>query len=404
MSASSSPSSRREPPNGTRPRWAFLAALSLGVVQASLGVRAAQAAALAAGASPLPAEVFLSAPFPSGTEYRVSCDYFPCNPAHAGTNDPNGVNDHYALDLTVNARGNGHGAAVTAAAAGTVVFAGWGQGRMSIYGQNVLVAHPTDQGKVLHSFYAHLHTVAVQPGQQVRAKDPIGTLGGSSRGRLDALAPHLHFAVYEDPTLDDGPKGGRAVRPEPLDGNTGIGLRQVLTAGDGTHEALYVVVDDLSRGFAAGPEAQIQSTASSAREQWMYGTEDTWTASTGYGPRARHLVVPSSSGGRGPVATWQHEVPWDGPTRIEVFVPRSSRSVATSAAYSVQVGTQAAECHLDQTRGQGGWVTLCEGRVFPAAKTDSLTVELLRGPSTQDEALLLIDAIRFLRAAPPDAP
>jgi murein DD-endopeptidase MepM/ murein hydrolase activator NlpD len=46
----------------------------------------------------------------------------------------------------------------------------------------------------LRLYYAHLDTQLVEPGQFVRAGDPIGTIGNT--GNASTTPPHLHFGVY----------------------------------------------------------------------------------------------------------------------------------------------------------------------------------------------------------------
>jgi peptidoglycan LD-endopeptidase LytH len=46
----------------------------------------------------------------------------------------------------------------------------------------------------LRLYYAHLDTQLVEPGQLVRAGDPIGTIGNT--GNATTTPPHLHFGVY----------------------------------------------------------------------------------------------------------------------------------------------------------------------------------------------------------------
>lgn len=81
-----------------------------------------------------------------------------------------------------------------AAAAGTVVSAGWN----GAYGLEVVVDH----GSGVRTQYAHLAALAVTAGQAVQVGDRLGTIGstGSSTG------PHLHFEVVVDGSPVD-PRG-----------------------------------------------------------------------------------------------------------------------------------------------------------------------------------------------------
>jgi murein DD-endopeptidase MepM/ murein hydrolase activator NlpD len=148
---------------------------------------------------------------------RVNCAYGThCSPAHKRTHSPSATNDHYALDLVRLAPGNGFDKSVVAVAPGVVRYAGWTTRGFSPYGKVVYLEHAyrDSEGHRYQTLYAHLNRVKVSKGQRVRAGEAIGTLGGSSKGRLGKLGFHLHFAMYQDarPVLG----GGRAVLPEPL--------------------------------------------------------------------------------------------------------------------------------------------------------------------------------------------
>jgi murein DD-endopeptidase MepM/ murein hydrolase activator NlpD len=80
---------------------------------------------------------------------------------------------------------------VLATAPGTVIFAGWQTG----YGQVVEVDH----GFGVHTFYAHLDSVAVKKGQTVDYRDILGLLGTTGR----SSGPHVHYEVrYDNKPLD----------------------------------------------------------------------------------------------------------------------------------------------------------------------------------------------------------
>lgn len=80
---------------------------------------------------------------------------------------------------------------VLATAPGTVVFAGWQTG----YGQVVEIDH----GFGVHTFYAHLDSVAVKKGQTVDYRDILGLLGTTGR----SSGPHVHYEVrYDNRPLD----------------------------------------------------------------------------------------------------------------------------------------------------------------------------------------------------------
>jgi murein DD-endopeptidase MepM/ murein hydrolase activator NlpD len=80
---------------------------------------------------------------------------------------------------------------VLATAPGTVVFAGWQTG----YGQVVEIDH----GFGVHTFYAHLDSIAVKKGQTVDYRDILGLLGTTGR----SSGPHVHYEVrYANKPLD----------------------------------------------------------------------------------------------------------------------------------------------------------------------------------------------------------
>lgn len=80
---------------------------------------------------------------------------------------------------------------VLATAPGVVVFAGWQTG----YGRVVEIDH----GFGVHTFYAHLDSVAVKKGQTVDYRDILGLLGTTGR----SSGPHVHYEVrYDNKPLD----------------------------------------------------------------------------------------------------------------------------------------------------------------------------------------------------------
>jgi murein DD-endopeptidase MepM/ murein hydrolase activator NlpD len=77
-----------------------------------------------------------------------------------------------------------YGSRVGAAGRGHVVFAGWNSGG---YGNLVVVKHRLG----FESWYAHLSSIAVSPGQRVVGGNTIGYVGSTGR----STGPHLHFEV-----------------------------------------------------------------------------------------------------------------------------------------------------------------------------------------------------------------
>ncbi|ASW53640.1 M23 family metallopeptidase [Plantactinospora sp. KBS50] len=88
---------------------------------------------------------------------------------------------HAGIDLA-----EPEGTPIHAAAAGTVVNAGWA---FSGYGISVVIDH--GNGYLTH--YAHQSRTAVTVGQKVTAGQVIGYEGATG----DATGPHLHFEVHE---------------------------------------------------------------------------------------------------------------------------------------------------------------------------------------------------------------
>lgn len=97
---------------------------------------------------------------------------------------------HAGLDLVAPA-----GTEVRAAAAGTVVSAGWRGG----YGQLVEIRHASGTS----TRYGHLSAILVTEGQQVAVGDRIGRVGSTGR----STGPHLHYETR---------RGDEAVNPAPF--------------------------------------------------------------------------------------------------------------------------------------------------------------------------------------------
>ena len=83
------------------------------------------------------------------------------------------------------------GTPIKAAAAGTVVFAGWKGG----YGQAVIISH----GNGLATLYAHQSELLVNVGDKVKRGEVIGKVGSTGY----ATGPHLHFEVRVNGTPVD---------------------------------------------------------------------------------------------------------------------------------------------------------------------------------------------------------
>lgn len=100
---------------------------------------------------------------------------------------------HYAIDIAADA-----GTRAMAAAAGTVIFAGW---KNNGGGYQVWIAH----GSGLYTTYNHMMSVSVGRGQHVARGQQVGRVGMTG----NATGPHLHFEVWRGPVWD----GGTRVNP-----------------------------------------------------------------------------------------------------------------------------------------------------------------------------------------------
>lgn len=89
-----------------------------------------------------------------------------------------GLRFHAGIDIARPA-----GTRVIASSDGRVVQAGWASG----YGLLVTIDH----GRGLQTRYAHLSSLGVAPGQQVRRGDVLGSVGSTGR----STGPHLHYEL-----------------------------------------------------------------------------------------------------------------------------------------------------------------------------------------------------------------
>jgi murein DD-endopeptidase MepM/ murein hydrolase activator NlpD len=101
------------------------------------------------------------------------------------------VGFHKGVDL-----GADYGETVHAAAAGTIVAAGWDDGG---YGNKIDIDH----GNGYHTWYAHLSRVEVQIGQHVYKGQTIAQVGSTGF----STGPHLHYQVMLN---------GTPIDPEPF--------------------------------------------------------------------------------------------------------------------------------------------------------------------------------------------
>lgn len=94
---------------------------------------------------------------------------------------------HPGLDIAV-----GEGTAVYASDTGTVTYAGW-----NIYGYGNLVV--VNHGNGYETFYAHLSSYNVVPGQVVSQGQVVGASGNTG----NSSGPHLHFEIRINGNRDD---------------------------------------------------------------------------------------------------------------------------------------------------------------------------------------------------------
>ena len=94
------------------------------------------------------------------------------------------VVDHPGIDIAARA-----GADVLAPADGTVEIAAAKYSGGARLGTVIIIDH----GNGLKTFYAHLGSLTVEPGQNVRGQEPIAKVGSTG----ESTGPHLHFEIWE---------------------------------------------------------------------------------------------------------------------------------------------------------------------------------------------------------------
>jgi hypothetical protein len=161
---------------------------------------------------------------------------------HCRTQDGR-ANDHFAPTRSAGIMRARQRATCAAAASGTVIAAGWGSSGWAAYGQRIYIEHDFNaDGHKYTTLYAHLDSISVSEGQHVNKGDVIGALGQSCNGTTSCSnfsTPHVHFSLHRDSNFGGSGSGGsyagRAVRPEPMDGVTGISQGQIHVSKNGRH-------------------------------------------------------------------------------------------------------------------------------------------------------------------------
>ena len=92
--------------------------------------------------------------------------------------------DHPGIDIAAR-----RGVDVLAPADGTVEIAEAKYSGGAHFGTVIIIDH----GRGLKTFYAHLGSVTVEPGQNVRGQEPIAKVGSTG----ESTGPHLHFEIWE---------------------------------------------------------------------------------------------------------------------------------------------------------------------------------------------------------------
>ena len=97
---------------------------------------------------------------------------------------------HPGLDISASI-----GSPVLAADTGTVTYASWAAGTYYDYGNLIVINH----GNGYETFYAHLSSIGVYPGQTVEKGEWIGATGNTGR----SSGPHIHIEIRLNDFRDD---------------------------------------------------------------------------------------------------------------------------------------------------------------------------------------------------------
>jgi MYXO-CTERM domain-containing protein len=305
----------------------------------------------------LPAGAGVSLPFAKGEKVYVSSGYGPNggSTGHCRSQDPSCANDYFALDLVLPGHPNGgQGEPVLAAQSGTVLDAGWATEGWASYGQRVYVQHDFGDGHPYTTVYAHLDTIQVAKGQKVSKGEAVGTLGHSSKGiqQNPDMGPHLHFSIHRDAKFGGSGTGGsyagRAVRPEPLDGQSGFAKGQTLTsANDGTVTPPPPACDIV---IQPNGETVIEDTSPCAEKK---GTPAESTA--GLGGHAFHSALDNPDPDYAEGLFWNLVFAQGGDYDVSAWIPAGIPNLTSQAVYKTQHAGASSFATVDQAASAGGW-------------------------------------------------
>ncbi len=194
---------------------------------------------------------------------------------------------------------------VLAAAAGTVVQAGWSDPSNHENGGGLTIA--IDHGNGYATLYAHLDAILVTTGEQVSAQWQIATSGSTG----DASGPHLHFSVFQLPNwLAVDPLGWQSTTM--TDPNIVPDYYMFLPNPAAPTQAPCLGCDN----GAAHPGAIVADDSSAG-----FSTTGTWNSATGSGYINGGMKwTYTASGQATATATWKTALPSSGVYEIGAYI------------------------------------------------------------------------------------
>lgn len=315
------------------------------------------------GAVDLPAGFELSLPFAQGENVQILSGYGPNagSSLHCRTKDPGCANDYYALDLILPDHPNaGKGQPVLAAASGTVIAAGWGSSGWAAYGQRVYIQHDfSADGHTYTTLYAHLDSVSVAQGQKVSKGEIIGTLGQSCNGAQSCSnfsTPHVHFSLHRDSSFGGSGSGGsyagRGVRPEPIDGITGIQQGQLHTSQNGQTTPPPPPATTCDLVITPVPTLVEDDTPCLDEVGTLSET------SAGHGGHAFFATLDTPDPDYAKGAFWLLTFAQAGSYEVRAWIPAGLGDLTPEAIYKVQFGGASQKVSVDQSAHAGSWAPL----------------------------------------------